>query len=145
MTSNVNTLIATAPIVNSISNTINSSNQLVTTVNGVASNPVNLPVPTFTELDASTTNELQTLTQSGNTITLSNGGGSFTLPTFTDTDAQSLSLIGNNLSISNGNTVVLPTYTDAQSLTINGNTLSISNGNAITLPTLLIQTHNHFH
>lgn len=135
MTSNVNTLIATAPIVNSISNTINSNNQLVTTVNGVASNPVNLPVPTFTELDASTTNELQTLTQSGNTITLSNGGGSFTLPTFTDTDAQSLSLIGNNLSISNGNTVVLPTYTDAQSLTITGNTLSISNGNTITLPT----------
>jgi len=135
MTSNVNTLIATAPIVNSISNTINSSNQLVTTVNGVASNPVNLPVPTFTELDASTTNELQTLTQSGNIITLSNGGGSFTLPTFTDTDAQSLSLIGNNLSISNGNTVVLPTYTDAQSLTITGNTLSISNGNTITLPT----------
>lgn len=135
MTSNVNTLIANAPIVNSISNTINSSNQLVTTVNGVASNPVNLPVPIFTELDASTTNELQTLTQSGNTITLSNGGGSFTLPTFTDTDAQSLSLIGNNLSISNGNTVVLPTYTDAQSLTITGNTLSISNGNTITLPT----------
>ena len=69
MTSNVNTLIATAPIVNSISNTINSNNQLVTTVNGVASAPVNLPVPTFTELDASTTNELQTLTQSGNTVT----------------------------------------------------------------------------
>jgi len=135
MTSNVNTLIATAPIVNSINNTINSNNQLVTTVNGVASAPVNLPVPTFTELDASTTNELQTLTQSGNTVTLSNGGGSFTLPTFTDTDAQSLSLVGNNLSISNGNTVVLPTYTDAQSLTIAGNTLSISNGNTITLPT----------
>jgi hypothetical protein len=135
MTSNVNTLIATAPIVNSINNTINSNNQLVTTVNGVESAPVNLPVPTFTELDASTTNELQTLTQSGNTVTLSNGGGSFTLPTFTDTDAQSLSLVGNNLSISNGNTVVLPTYTDAQSLTIAGNTLSISNGNTITLPT----------
>ncbi|MFY7740838.1 MAG: hypothetical protein ACOVQC_10000 [Flavobacterium sp.] len=138
MTSNVNTLIATAPIVNSISNTINSNNQLVTTVNGVASYPVNLPVPTFTELDASTTNELQTLTQSGNTITLSNGGGSFTLPTFNDTDAQSLSLVGNNLSISNGNTVVLPTYTDAQSLTIVGNALTISNGNTIALPTTTV-------
>lgn len=138
MTSNVNTLVATAPIVNSISNSINSNNQLVTTVNGVASNPVNLPVPTFTELDASTTNELQTLTQSGNTITLSNGGGSFTLPTFNDTDAQTLSLVGNNLSISNGNTVVLPTYTDAQSLTVTGNTLSISNGNTITLPSTTV-------
>lgn len=135
MTSNINTLIATAPIVNSISNSISSSNQLITTVNGVSSAPVTLPVPTFTEVDASTTNELQTLSQSGNTVTLSNGGGLFTLPTFTDTDSQSLTLVGNNLSISNGNTVVLPTYSDAQSLTINGNTLSISNGNTITLPT----------
>ena len=135
MTSDVNGISSNATIVNSISNVFNANNQLITSVNGIASNPVTIPIPTFNEVDGSTTNELQTLTQSGNTVTLSNGGGSFTLPTFTDTDAQSLSLVGNNLSISNGNTVVLPTYTDAQSLTINGNTLSISNGNTITLPT----------
>ncbi len=165
MTSTVNGDVASANIINSITNSITTSNQLITTVNGVASVPVNLPVSTFTEIDGSLTNELQTLSQSENTITLSNGGGSFTLPTFTDTDAQSLSLTGNNLSISNGNTVVLPTYTDipqtitqtgnvvtlsngggsfslptytdtdAQSLTLVGNNLSISNGNSVVLPT----------
>ena len=158
MTSNVNGISDTATIVNSISNVVNAQNQLVTMVNGVASNPVNLPVPTFTEIP-------QTLSQSGNTITLSNGGGTFTLPTFTDVDAQSLALTGNTLSISNGNSVTLPTYTDvpqtisqsgnnitlsngggtftlptftdndAQSLALTGNTLSISNGNSVTLPT----------
>jgi len=127
MTSTVSGIAATAPIVNTISNTINN-NQLVTTVNGVASTPVTLPV-----------SPIQTLSQSESTITLSNGGGSFVLPTFidTDTDAQTLSLQGNNLSISNGNTVVLPTYTDtdAQSLTLSGNNLTISNGNTVVLPT----------
>lgn len=159
MTTNVNNIQASAPIVNSISNTINTSNQLITTVNGVASAPVNLP-PRVT----------QTLSQSGNVITLSNGGGSFTLPTFTDTDtdAQSLALSGNVLSISNGNSVTLPapspqtlsqsgnvvtlsngggsftlpnlTDTDAQSLTLTGNVLSISNGNSVTLPAQSPQT-----
>ena len=126
MTSTVSGIVVAAPIVNTISNTINN-NQLVTTVNGVATTPVTLPV-----------SPIQTLSQSENTITLSNGGGSFVLPTFidTDTDAQTLSLQGNNLSISNGNSVVLPTYTDtdAQSLTLTGNTLSISNGNSVQLP-----------
>jgi hypothetical protein len=159
MTTNVNNILASAPIVNSISNTINTSNQLITTVNGVASAPVNLPA-----------RSPQTLSQSGNVITLSNGGGSFTLPTFTDTDtdAQSLALSGNVLSISNGNSVTLPaqspqtlsqsgnvvtlsngggsftlpsfTDTDAQSLTLTGNVLSISNGNSVTLPPNTPQT-----
>ncbi|HNP32784.1 MAG TPA: DUF4402 domain-containing protein, partial [Flavobacterium sp.] len=109
--------------------------------------------------------------QTGNTVTLSNGGGSFTLPTFNDTDAQSLTLTGNTLSISNGNSVTLPTYppqtisqtgntvtlsngggsfilptftdTDGQSLTLSGNTLSISNGNTVTLPaTQVVGGHN---
>ena len=160
MTSQVNAITSSASIVNSISNTITSTNQLITKVNGVASNPVSLPVPTFTEVDGSVTNELQTLSQTGNTITLSNGGGSFTLPTYNDTDAQALTLAGNNLSISNGNTVVLPTThviagsnvtvtgngtttspfqvaaqdDDEQSLSLVGNNLSISNGNTVVLP-----------
>ncbi|HLP65068.1 hypothetical protein [Flavobacterium sp.] len=159
MTSNVNNISSVAPIVNSISNSINAENQLVTTVNGVASNPVTLPIPNFSEIDGSTTNELQTLSQSGNVITLSNNGGSFTLPTFTDTDAQSLSLVGNNLSILNGNSVTLPTThviagnnvtvtgngtstnpfqiaAQLQTLSQNGNIVSLSNnGGSFTLPT----------
>jgi uncharacterized coiled-coil protein SlyX len=142
MTTNVNNIPASAPIVNSISNTINSSNQLITTVNGVASAPVNLPQSLLTEVDGSTTNELQTLTQVGNTITLSNGGGSITIPALDDTDQQSLSLTGNVLSISNGNSVTLPNFvdTDGQSLSISGNTLTISGGNSITLPAQVNQT-----
>ena len=52
-----------------------------------------------------------------------------------------MSLIGNTLSISNGNSVVLPTYvdtnTDQQSLSLTDNTLSISNGNSVVLPTFV--------
>jgi hypothetical protein len=160
MTSNVNSISSSSTIINSISNSINN-NELITTVNGVASEAVKLP--DFSGLDNSTTNELQTISQTGNTVTLSNGGGSFTLPTFTDTDGQSLALTGNTLSISNGNSVTLPsqvpqtisqtgntvtlsngggsftfpsfTDTDGQSLALTGNTLSISNGNSVTLPT----------
>ncbi|MEO5777080.1 MAG: hypothetical protein ABIQ27_09240 [Flavobacterium sp.] len=131
MTSNVNGISSSATIVNSIANTINGSNQLITTVNGVASAPVNLP-----GLDNSTTNELQTISQSGNTVTLSNGGGSFTLPTFTDIP-QTISQTGNTVTLSNGGgTFTLPTFTDtdAQSLSLAGNTLSISNGNSVILP-----------
>ncbi|MBL7887567.1 MAG: hypothetical protein JNJ52_12520, partial [Flavobacterium sp.] len=161
MTTNVNTITSSAPIINSIANSFNSSNELITTVNGVSSNPITIPIPNFIEIDGSVTNELQTLSQSGNTITLSNNGGSFTLPTFTDTDAQALTLTGNNLSISNGNTVLLPTTNviagtnvsvtgngstaspfqisaqdeDEQNLTLVGNNLSISNGNTVVLPT----------
>lgn len=113
----------------SVVNTI-SGNQLTTSVNGIISNPVTLPT--------------QVLTQSGNTITLSNNGGSFVLPTFTDTDAQSLALSGNVLSISNGNSVTLPSFTEVdgsttnelQTLTQTGNTITLSqNGGTITLPT----------
>ena len=127
MTSNVNSISSSAPIINSISNTINSSNQLITTVNGVASAPVNLP------------QDFQSLSQSGNTITLSNGGGSFTLPTFTDTDEQSLSLTGNTLSISNGNSVTLPAYVDIpQTVSQSENTITLSNGGgSFNLPTFI--------
>ena len=90
---------------------------------------------TFTEVDGSITNELQTLSQSGNTITLSNGGGSVTT-----TDAQDLSLTGNTLSLTNDATTVnLAPYldnTDAQTLSITGSNLTISGGNTVALPSV---------
>ncbi|MGV3697481.1 beta strand repeat-containing protein [Flavobacterium sp.] len=149
MTSNVNGISSSANIVNSISNSINSNNQLVTTVNGVNSAPVTLPTANQTITQNGNTITLsnnggsfvlptfapQTITQSGNTVTLSNGGGSFTLPTFTDTDGQSLSLTGNTLSISNGNSVTLPIQAP-QTLSQTGNTVTLSNnGGSFTLPT----------
>ncbi len=138
MTSNVNGISSTSPIINSISNAINSSNQLITTVNGVASTPVNLPGG----LDNSITNELQTISQTGNTITLSHGGGSFTMPAFTDIP-QTVSQTGNTVTLSNGGgSFTFPTFTDTdgQSLFLSGNTLSISNGNSVTLPAQVPQT-----
>ena len=55
------------------------------------------------DADADATNEIQTLSLSGTTISLSNGGGSINLPTgTTDTDDQNLSLSGTSLSIDDG-------------------------------------------
>ena len=137
MVSNVNGISSSASIVNTISNSFNSNNQLVTTVNGVSSTPITIPIPDFSEIDESITNEIQTITLNGNTVSLSLGGGSITLPTLVDKDEQTLALTGNILTISNGNSVTLPTYTntDSQSLSISGNTVSISGGNSITIPT----------
>ncbi len=48
---------------------------------------------------------------------------------------QSLSLSGDKLTISSGNTITLPS-TDEQTLTLAGNNLSISNGNTVNLSAL---------
>ena len=166
LTSTVNGVSSNAPIVNSVATIFAENNQLTTIVNGVASAPVTIPIPTDTDEqtlalagnvlsisngnsvtlpadgDSNPTNELQTLTQNGNVVILSNGGGSFTLPTDTDTDAQTLALAGNVLSISNGNSVTLPADGDSnpnnelQTLTQNGNVVTLSNGGgSFTLPT----------
>jgi hypothetical protein len=66
----------------------------------------------LSNVDQSETNELQTISKVGSTVTLSNGGGSFT-DAVNDADAdasnelQTLSLAGTNLSISSGNTISL--------------------------------------
>ena len=65
--------------------------------------------PCFLPMEEIATATNQTLSQAGNVVTLSGGGGSFTLPT--DLDAQTLSLTGDQLSISNGNAVTIPMHT----------------------------------
>ncbi len=67
-----------------------------------------------TDADADPTNEIQTISKAGSTVTLSNGGGTFT-DAVNDADAdptneiQTISLAGNNLSLSNGGgSVLLP-------------------------------------
>ncbi len=134
MTSNVNGVVSSASIVNSLTTNV-TGNTLTTTVNGVSSS-VTLPsssitdtdqqtlsvngdqltisngntvtLPSITEIDGDVTNELQTLSQNGNVVTLSNNGGSFSLPVDTDTDDQTLSINGTTLSISEGNSVEIP-------------------------------------
>jgi hypothetical protein len=80
--------------------------------------------------DLSNTNEIQSLSKVGNTISLSNGGGSVT-----DADAQTLSLVGNNLSISNGNSITLPSGggsgTNYWTLDVNNHIKSNNSGNVL--------------
>ena len=70
------------------------------------------------------TNEIQTLSLTGNLLEISSGN-TITLP------SQTLSIVGSTLTISGGNSVVIP---DAQTLSLTGSTLSISNGNSVSLP-----------
>lgn len=91
--------------------------------------------------DSDPNNEIQQISINGNIISLSNSGGSVNLPPGSGTDSQTLSLTGNNLSISNGNTITLPTEVDGsvtneiQQISLSGNTISLSNGGGnITLP-----------
>ena len=83
----------------------------VVRINGMVQDaPVGYVVnPCFLPMDEIAEATNQTLSQTGNVVTLSGDGGSFTLPT--DLDAQTLTLAGNQLSISNGNTVTIPVPT----------------------------------
>jgi hypothetical protein len=118
--------------------------------NYTAGTGLTLSGTTFSALDASPTNEIQTLSLTGTNLSLSNGGGSVTLPagttysagtgltlsgtTFSALDAsptneiQTLSLTGTNLSLSNGGgSVTLPagtTYTAGTGISISGTTIA---------------------
>ncbi len=61
----------------------------------------------------------QTLTLSGNELNISNGN-SVTLPNLVNTDEQTLSISNNNLSISNGNTINLPFYDGSETIIQSG-------------------------
>lgn len=80
------------------------------------------------DADADPTNEIQTLSQTGNTISLSNGGGSVTV-TDTDThltEAEVDNYVSNNgyltAEVDDSNT------NELQTLSQTGNTISLSNG-----------------
>ena len=50
-----------------------------------------------------------------------------------NTDNQTLTLVGNDLTIAGGNTVSFPATTDSQTLSLSGNTLSLTSGGAVNL------------
>lgn len=117
------------------------------------------------EVDGSATNEIQTLNQVGQIVTLSDGGGSFTLPVDTDTqldetavdafvsnngyltaevdgsitnEIQDLELDGSTLRITNNASATdidlspfSGTNTDSQTISLVGTNLSITGGNTI--------------
>ncbi|OFX60563.1 MAG: hypothetical protein A2046_11330 [Bacteroidetes bacterium GWA2_30_7] len=85
------------------------------------------------DMDKDPINEIQIISKTDSTISLSKNGGSII-----DSDKQTLSLNNNELTISNGNTIQIPPDNDAdtlneiQNLSLNGNELTISKGNTIT-------------
>lgn len=76
--------------------------------------------------DASATNEIQSLSLSGSSVILSNGGGTVVLPDPSATnEIQTLSVSGNNLSLSNGGgTVAIP----SSPWIVNGSNIYYTNG-----------------
>ncbi|MEN9638615.1 MAG: hypothetical protein RLZZ262_483, partial [Bacteroidota bacterium] len=87
---------------------------------------------TISATDGSATNEIQSLTLSGNVLTLSDGG-SVTLPT----GGGGSYIAGNGIAI-NGSTISAvdnSVTNEMQTLSVNGNTLSILGGNTVNLPT----------
>ncbi len=94
--------------------------------------------------DGDASNELQTLSQTGNSITLSNGGGTVSVAD-SDNDAsnefQSLSQTGTNVTLSNGGGTISVADNDnnasneIQTMSVSGSTLSLSNGGgSVNLP-----------
>lgn len=80
--------------------------------------------------DLSATNELQNLVISGNTLTIS-GGNTVQLPAVPSLSAGAGIAINGSQVINTGD---LSTTNELQTLTLAGNTLSISGGNSISLP-----------
>ncbi len=89
------------------------------------------------DYDKDSLNEIQNINKVGNTVTLSKNGGSFI-----DSDNQTLSLSGSNLSISGGNSVQIGGTVDLdwdpsnelQLLSLSNDTLFLSQGNFVLIP-----------
>ncbi len=79
--------------------------------------------------DASATNELQNLSVNGNQLSISDGN-TVTLPTGTTYQpGQGIAIFGNVINATDAST-----SNELQNLSVNGNQLSLSDGNSVTLP-----------
>ena len=160
---NADTLLYNSNFINNLRDSIDTdvdslvlNNTILTIYENGTSASVDLSF--LSDNDSDPTNEIQTISKTGSTVTLSNSGGSFTdddtqltetqvdaftnnngyLTSFTEIDGsitneiQNLSLSGSTLSISSGNNVNLSTFLNNQNLsnTISGNnvTIAITNG-----------------
>jgi len=92
------------------------------------------------DADANATNELQTMSISGTVLTLSDGGGSVTLPSSGGGgDNWGTQKVESNTTLSGEGTSANPLavngdLTDDQTLSVSGDQLTISEGNTVTLP-----------
>ena len=110
----------TLPIADGSETKVNAGTNISVTGSGTTASPYVIN-NTFTEIDGSTTNEIQTLNLSANTLSLSNGGGSVTLSGGTVTNVSGTAPI----SVVNGTTT--PTI----SLTRNNLNTAASSNSAI--------------
>ncbi|MBN8681668.1 MAG: tail fiber domain-containing protein [Chitinophagales bacterium] len=95
--------------------------------------------PTFTinnNGDLSATNELQTISLTGNQLSLSNGGGSVNLPSGNNYSAgNGINITGTAPNFTISNLGDLSTTNELQTLSLSGNQLSLSNGGgSVNLP-----------
>ena len=96
--------------------------------------------------DSNPLNEIQDLYLSNDSLVISNNPWATVInlaPYMDNTDAQTLSLAGDSLTITGGNSVDLTSYldnTDAQTLSLAGDSLTISGGNSVDLTSYLDNT-----
>jgi hypothetical protein len=93
------------------------------------------------DADASPTNEIQTLSLVGSDLTLSDGGGTITLPSPSGGDDWGTQTVESDATLSGDGTSgdplsVVGDLTDNQTLSVVGNDLSITNGNTVVLPSI---------
>lgn len=91
------------------------------------------------DADADASNELQTISLSGTQLTLSDGGGTVTLPSSGGGDNWGTQTVVSNSTLKGIGTTASPLavsgdLTDNQTLSISGKNLSISGGNTVALP-----------
>jgi len=93
------------------------------------------------DADASPNNEIQTLSLSGSDLTLSDGGGTVTLPSPSGGDNWGTQAIVSDTTLSGNGTSgdplgVVGDLTDDQTLSVSGSDLTISNGNTVPIPSI---------
>jgi hypothetical protein len=91
------------------------------------------------DADADPSNEIQSLAISGTELTLSDGGGTVTLPSSGVGDNWGTQTVESDATLTGEGTTASPLsvdgdLTDDQTLSISGSDLSISEGNTVTLP-----------
>jgi len=82
--------------------------------------------------DLDNTNEIQTISLTGNQLSLNLGGGTVTLPNYTA--GTGISVTGSSPNFVINNTGDLDNTNEFQTLSLAGNQLTISNGNSVALP-----------
>ena len=108
----------------------------------VSGNSLSISGGNSVQFDTDSTNEIQAIRFSNDTLYLSNGGSVYLGSYWDNTDNQTLSIVGNELVISGGNSVILSNNVDLDSdpvnelqiLSYSKDTLFLSQGNYVVLP-----------